>query len=347
MGMPPSSRSPERLTTLRGNVGVARAAGVAGIVASVAMLVALFLPFVRQTCAGCSTLLVAWLPVGRLVASPDAGVLIWIAALVAVTSVGYLLGVGGRWTALTGTGLALAALALAIFEGVAAFPRVLSVATLPLGMTSLPVSYGLEPGYYLFLGGAVLAVMAGTLMLVARPGIASVLSPRLLESPRAAAALGWACVAALAVAFAGLFAPFAQLACDYGCPAGVVHPGSYSGSLIGGPGGWMVLVALAAAALATSRWLASQRTSQAAALGAVILCLVLQVLISFQMANAATLVLGWPFSISTSRGLGFALLQGGSGAAVLFAILMVAATHRLRLRGGETPRVDSAAVRPA
>jgi hypothetical protein len=111
--------------------------------------------------------------VGRLVASPDAGVLIWIAALVAVTSVGYLLGVGGRWTALTGMGLALAALALAVFEGVAAFPRVLSVATLPLGMTSLPVSYGLEPGYCLFLGGAVLAVVAGTLMMVARPGIAS------------------------------------------------------------------------------------------------------------------------------------------------------------------------------
>jgi hypothetical protein len=108
----------------------------------------------------------------------------------------------------------------------------------------------------------------------------------------------------------------------------------------------MVLVALAAAALATSRWLASHRTSQAA-LGAAVLCLVLQVLISFQMANAATLVLGWPFSIPTSRGLGFALLQGGSGAAVLFAILMVAATHQLRLRGGETPRVGSAAVHPA
>ncbi|MGD1052466.1 MAG: hypothetical protein ABR950_01430 [Candidatus Dormibacteria bacterium] len=344
--MPPSSRAPERLIALRGNVWLARGAGVAGVVAAGAMLVALFLPFVRQDCAGCSASYVSWLPVGRLVVSPDAGVLIWIAALVAVTSVGRLLDIGVRWTALAGVCLALAALALAIFEGVAAFPRVLSVATLPLGMTSLPVSYGLESGYYLFLGGAVLAVVAGAMMLVARPGVASVLSPRLLESPRTAVTLGWACVAALAVAFAGLFAPFAQLACYYGCPAGVVHPGSYSGSVIGGPGGWTILAALAAAALATSRWLASHRTSQGSALGALVLGLVLQVLISFQMANAATLVLGWPFSIPTSRGLGSALLLGGSGAAVLLALLMLTCTYRLQAKAGEARARSVATVRP-
>jgi hypothetical protein len=73
---------------------------------------------------------------------------------------------------------------------------------------------------------------------------------------------------------------------------------------------------------------------------------VLQVLISFQMANAATLVLGWPFSIPTSRGLGSALLLGGSGAAVLLALLMLTCTYRLQAKAGEARARSVATVRP-
>jgi hypothetical protein len=346
MSEPTISRKPAPFRAPRGNPWIARGAGLAAILAAAAMLVALFQPFVSQICTGCSATIAAAFPSpsGTLVLSPDAGALIWIAALVAVTAVGYLIGVGGRWTAGINGLLSLAALALAIFEGVEAFPRVLGAEELPLGMTSVSVSHMLDLGYYLFLGGAALAVLAAATMLLVRRGVGLVVSPRALGTARLAAAAGWACLAALAVAFAGVFLPFAQLACGFGCPDGVSKPGSWSAALIGGPGGWAALALLAGATVATALWLVRRTRTSGWPLATLVLSLALLALVNLEVANAGRWVLAWPFSIRTAPVQGFGLLQGGSSAALLLAILMVTCVHRQEAPSARIAAAESVAV---
>jgi hypothetical protein len=328
------------MTRLRANRWLASGAGGASLLAAAMVTAALFLPFVSQGCAGCSAFYGAGLPAAALRVSPDAWAVVWILGILASTAVLFLAGVGVRLMAILSAAASLATLGLAIFEGAVAFPRTLPAAEL---LPGVPVYYVLDSGYYLFLiGGAVAVVAAAAMSLV---GGDERINPRALGHPGAAAAAGWACLVVVAIAFAGAFLPFAALNCGFGCPAFVgPSPGSFSGAIAGSADGLIVLILLGAAALATTVRVAG-RSKALASSSALLLAFAATALVSFDSLNGATRVLGWPFAIPTSPEQGYYLLQIGSALAVVLSFVLVVADrptwglHRgLGLGGREATR---------
>ncbi len=332
------------------NHWVARAAGVASLLAAATVMSALLPPFVSQACPGCSASYAAGLPGTALRASPDAWAVVWMVGILAATAVLFLAGVAARLMAMVSCAASLAALGLSIFEGAVAFPRLLAPAELVPGMPASymlgPSSYVLGPGYYLFLIGAAAAVGAATAMLVVGGDGGGIIEPRALASPRVVAAAGWACLVSLAAGFAGAFLPFA-LSCGgfVRCPAFVgPAPGSYSSAMVASADGRIVLALLVAAALATTARLAG-RWKPLASSAALLLSLAAAVLVSFDSLNGATRVLGWPVALPVSPELGYYLLQVGSVAAVLLALLLVAADRPAKgFRSGVGLRAREAAL---
>jgi hypothetical protein len=298
---------------------------------------ALFLPFVSQGCAGCSAFYGTGLPVAALRVSPDAWAVVWILSILASTAVLFLAGVAVRLTATVNAAASLATLGLAIFEGAVAFPRILPAAELVPGM---PVYYVLDPGYYLFLIGGAVAVGAAAAMWLVGGG--ERVGPTALGRPEAEAAVGWACLVVLAIAFAGAFLPFVALNCGFGCPAFVgPSPGSFSGAIVASADGLLVLILLGAASLATTVRLAG-RSKALASSTALLLAFAATALVSFDSLNGATRVLGWPLAIPAIPEQGYYLLQIGSALAVVLCFVLVVADrptwglHRgLGLRGSE------------
>jgi hypothetical protein len=299
------------------------------------MVGALFPPFVSQGCPGCPAVDAAQVLFTEtaLRESPDAWAVVWMAGILATAAALFLASVAVRLMAMVTCAASLSALGLSIFEGAVAFPRILATAAL---MPGVPVSYVLGPGCYLFRVGAVVAVVAAAAMLVWGGDRGESIRPRALASPRVVVAVGWACLAALAVGAAGAFLPFG-LACGgfVRCPAFVgPAPGLYSGALVASTDGRIVLALLVVAALATAARLAGRLRPQGS-LGALILSLAAAVLVSFDSLNGATRVLGWPIAIPVSPEQGYYLLQVASAAAVVLSFLLVAAdrpTWTLRSR---------------
>ena len=157
-----SSQKPFLANVRAASPSVARGAGFANLVAAVAILVALFPPFVNQHCSVCTAAVAATLPVGALGRGADGWVFIWLGCLVGITAIGFLLGIGSRLAAIVNGVSSLAALALAIFEGASAFPRVVADAQLVRGMGSL--TWTLDSGFYLLLSAALLAVVTTLIM---------------------------------------------------------------------------------------------------------------------------------------------------------------------------------------
>lgn len=316
------------MNRLRARRCLASGAGGASLLAAAMVTAALFLPFVSQGCAGCSAFYGAGLPAAALRVSPDAWAVVWIVGILTSTAVLFLAGVAVRLVAILSAAASLATLGLAIFEGAVAFPRILPAAELVPGVL---VYYVLDPGYYLFLiGGAVAVVAAAAMSLV---GGDKGIVPRALGHP-GAAAVGWACLVVVAIAFAGAFLPFVALDCGFGCPAFVgPSPGSFSGAIAGSGDGLVVLILLGAAALATTVRLTG-RSMALASSTALLLAFAATALVSFDSLNGATRVLGWPFAIPTSPEQGYYFLQIGSALAVVLSFVLVVAdrpTWRLHL----------------
>ena len=120
------------MTELRTNPSVARGAGGVGVLAAALVLAALFPPFVSQGCPGCSAASAAQVLYSEtaLRASPDAWAVVWIVTVLGATAVLFLAGIAPRLMAVVNGAASLAALGLSVFEGVVAFPRVVSTAVL-------------------------------------------------------------------------------------------------------------------------------------------------------------------------------------------------------------------------
>lgn len=234
----------------------------------------------------------------------------------------FLAGVTRRFTATLNALASVAALSLAIFEGVAAFPRVLGAAELVPGV---PVTYILGPGFYLLLIGSILAVGAALAMLVEGGNDDEPNASTVVSRPWVPAFAGWACLAALTFAVSGAFLPYAALNCGFGCPPFAAPlTGSFAGTMVAGADGRIVVALLVAAAIAIAARLAGRRKPLASAI-ALLLSLAATALVSFDSLNAATRVLGWPYAIPTSPELGYYLLQAGSALAVLVSVVLVSA----------------------
>ena len=310
---------------------IAPAAGGASLLAAVMLTAALFLPFVSQACPGCSSIYTGGLPEATLRDSPDAWAVVWIVGILAATAALFLGGVGVRLMAMASAVASLAALGLVAFEGVVAFPRVLGAAELVPGV---PVYYVLGLAYYVFLIGGALALGAAAGMLLVR-GEDGNKVPRALASIGGGGVLGWACLAALGLAFAGGFLPFVGLNCGAGCPPFAPPHSSFQGALMGSPDGWIVLTLLAAVAIVTAMRLAGLRRRLPGGT-IVLLSLAAAALISFDSLHGATRLLGWPFPIPTRPELGYYLLQAGSAMSVVLSLVLVLAD---RPTGGPLRRV--------
>jgi hypothetical protein len=305
------------MAEFRDNRWGGRVLGVGSLVAAGLILAALFPPFATLDCPGCS----ARVPLvsGALRYGADAWAVLWIVGVLAVTATLFLAGMAIRLMAALNAVAALAALGLSIFDGVMAIPRVLNVAASAYGY---PVSGPLDPGYYLFLFGGALAVAAAAAMLLWGGTGGKEVIPRVLRS-RGRPVAGWACLASLAVAIGGAFVPFATAACGP-CHFFLPPAGSFSGTLAGTVDGRVVLGLLVAAGMATAAGLAGRRpplTSTAALL----LALAAAAVVSFDSLNAGSRVLGWPYAIGTLPGQGYYLLQAGSAAAAVLALLRILA----------------------
>jgi hypothetical protein len=245
---------------------------------------------------------------------------VWIVATLFATAALFLAGVATRFTAALNVVAAVAALSLAIFEGVSAFPRILGAAEVVSGV---PVTYVLGPGFYLLIIGSILAVGAALLMLLAGGTEDERNASSAVSRPRAAAFAGWACLAALILAVAGAFLPYATLNCGFGCPP-LAAPltRAFDGAMVAGADGRIVVALLVAAAIAIVARLAGRRKPLATGI-ALLLSLAATALVSFDSLNAATRVLGWPYAIPTSPELGYYLLQAGSALAVVLSVVLV------------------------
>ena len=319
-----SSQKPILANVRAASPSVARGAGFANLVAAVAILVALFPPFVNQHCSVCTAAVAATLPVGALGRGADGWVFIWLGCLVGITAIGFLLGIGSRLAAIANGVSSLAALALAIFEGASAFPRVVADAQLVRGMGSL--TWTLDSGFYLLLSAALLAVVTTLIMNVLPKQEGFELSRRVLARASTAVVAGWACVASLCAVGVGLLLPFAKLSC-FACPS-FTDDGSWSGSLISGSDGWIALVIVGLGVLAIIMGIAG-RAGLAASWSAVLLCLLTLALVSFEIANASTRVLGWPTWIPTVPEQGYAVIVAGAAVASACALVMVTCNRRV------------------
>jgi hypothetical protein len=315
------------VTMLLSGRQVATRAGQASLLAVVMMTAALLPTFVSQGCSGCSAFDASGLPASTLRTSPDAWAVVWIVASLLATAALFLAGIARRFAATLNAVAAVAALALSIFEGVSAFPRILGAAELVPGV---PVTYVLGPGFYLLLIGSILAVGAAPAMLLAgsegEHSVSTVASrPWVAVRPWVPSLAGWACLAALAFAVAGAFLPYATLNCGFGCPPFAAPlTGSFAGTMVRGDDGRIVVALLVVAAIAIAAFLAGRRKPLATGI-ALLLSLAATALVSFDSINAATRVLGWPYAIPTSPELGYYLLQAGSGLAVVLCIVLASA----------------------
>jgi hypothetical protein len=250
---------------------------------------------------------------------PDGWAVAWIAGILAATALLLLLGVSSRLMAMLNGAAALAALGLAFFEGVVAFPRTLGSAELVLGG---PV-HVLGPGYYLVLIGGVMAVGAAAAMLVANETGEREVGPWVLRH-FGVRAVGVANICVLGAACAGVFLPFVTLSCGFGCPPFGPPLALATGRLAGSPDAPIVIALLAGAALATAIRIAGQGKVVASS-AALLLTLIAAVLVSFDSLNGATRVLGWPYSIPTVPDAGYYVMQIGTAVCVVLSVLLVTA----------------------
>ena len=330
------------MTRLRASGWVAPAARAATLVAVLLMAAGLFPAFASQGCPGCSSFVTDGLPSAALRDSSEAWAVVWVIGILAATAILAVTGVASRLAATVNAVAASVGLGLAVYESVA-LPRSLPAELVP----HVPVFYVLDAGYYLFLGGAMVAVGAATVTLLMRADREVELTSRALASQRAATAAGCACLASLAIAGVGAFLPFARLNCGFGCPPFAGPPQAVaSGALVGSADGAIVLALLVAAALAITLRLAGLGKPLTATI-ALVVTLAVTVLISFESLNAATRVLDWNFAIPTAPEQGYYVLQIGAAIATVLALLFVATDPpiwRLRRPNGDTARE---AIRPA
>jgi hypothetical protein len=306
------------------------------------MAAALFPTFASQGCPGCSGFVADGLPSAALRASSEAWAVVWVIGILAATAILFLAGVASRLAAMVNAVAALVGLGLAIYEGAVAFPGSLPAELVP----HVPVFYVLDAGYYLFLGGALVAVGAATLMLLMRSDREGEPTQRALTSQTVASIAGWACLASLAIAGVGAFLPFARLNCGFGCPSFSGPPQALvSGAIVGSADGAIVLALLVAAAFAIALRLAGHGKPMASTI-ALVVTLAVTILVSFESLHAATRVLGWIVAIPTAPEQGYYLLQAGAAIAAVLAVLLVAADRpswRIQRPRADTARV---AIRP-
>jgi hypothetical protein len=302
---------------------VAPLAGGCSLLGAGLLIAALFPTFVSQVCRSSPSNPFGCVGISAsLGESPDGWAVAWIAGILAVTAVLFLARVSGLLVATLNAVASLAALGLAIFEGVVAFPHVLDSAELVPG----GISHALGPGYYLFLAGGALAVGAATAMamVLARGDAASEVASHAMVRRWGVVAIGRASLCVLAAACVGTLLPFVTLHCGFGCPPFGPPFAKYSGSLVAGLDGPIVITLLAAAGLATAIRMAGQGKVVASS-AALVLTLAAAVLVSFDSLNGATRVLGWSYGIPTVPDPGYYVLQIGTASCVILSVLLVTA----------------------
>jgi hypothetical protein len=305
---------------LRSGSWVARVAGGSSLLAAALLIAALSPTFARQVCPlgpfGCSGLSAS------LGDSPDAWGVAWIAGTLAATGVLFLAGVSGRLVTTLNALASLAALGLAIFEGVVAFPHVLSAAELvPGGLV-----VGLGPGYYLFLIGGAVAVGAATAMMLARSDRERATAPSAPVRRWGVVAIGRASLCMLGMALIGTFLPFVTLSCGFGCPPFGPRLALASGGIVAGIDGPVVMTLLAGAGLATAIRI-TNGGKLVASTAALLLTLAATILVSFDSLNGAERVLGWQYGINTVPDVGYYVLQIATAVGVVLSVLLVTADH--------------------
>jgi hypothetical protein len=287
------------------------------LVAAAVLIAALFPTFVSQVCpGGCSGISAS------LGESPDAWAVAWIAGILAATALLFLARTRVRLIAMLNAFASLGALGLAVIEGVMAFPRVLGSAELVPG----GVVHALGAGYYLFLIGAVVAVGAAGAMLLAHGDGGREFGLNGMVRRLGAAVICRASLCVIALACVGAFLPFATVSCGFGCPPDTPAFALYSGGLVAGFDGPILIALLAFAALATLVRMTGQGTVRASAI-ALLTTLAATVLVSFDSLNGATSVLGWPYAIPTVPAPGYYVLQTGTALCVVLSALLVTADH--------------------
>jgi len=155
--------SPGRLWPLPQPIRVWAEAGT--LVAFGLMVVALFLPFAGPDCpGGCTSPALA--PVSLVGGADDLWLILSVVLAFGTGSLVQILAIRRHWVATVNLALSLTAVALAIFEGVEAGTRVMHVELINLFNPT-----ALWAGYFVFLGGAVLAAgCTGVLFLLPRGG---------------------------------------------------------------------------------------------------------------------------------------------------------------------------------
>ena len=292
-------------------------AGACSLLGAALLIAALFPTFVSQVCPGGCVGISA-----SLGESPDAWAVAWIAAILAATAVFFLAGIPARQIAMLNALAAVAALGLAVFEGAMAFPRVLDAAEdVPGG-----VVYALGPGYYLVLIGAVLAAGSGAAMLLTHRESDRGIDLGAVARRWGGRAICQASLCLLALACVGTFLPFVTVSCGFGCPPLAPPWVAYSGSLIGGVDGPIVIALLAFAALATAVRISGQGKMLASS-ATLFLSLAAAVLVSVASLNGATRVLGWPYAIPTVPDAGYYVVQITTALSVVLSALLVTADH--------------------
>jgi hypothetical protein len=161
-----SSRSKERHTLdmhTRRSSGIL--AGAVSLLGVVVMLWAVFLPFLATPCLGClqaggqPSVYNTW----SLAQGSDARLVALTTLVLGVLVVGHLLGIRRPVTAAASLGVALAAVGLVLFEGVDARNRMFPAGG-PSNVHGLSPALTLDAGFYVFLLGAVVAVVGGISM---------------------------------------------------------------------------------------------------------------------------------------------------------------------------------------
>ena len=330
------------MTRLRASWWLAPAGVAASLMAAVLMTAALFPTFAGQGCPGCSAFVTGGLPSATLRASSDAWAVVWVIGVLAATAILVLGGVASRLAAVVNAFAAFGGLGLAVYEGAVAFPGSLPAELVP----HVPVFYVLDAGYYLFLGGGLVAVGAAGVMLLVRGDRERELAAGPLTGPRVTTIASWGCLAALGVAGVGAFLPFAGLNCGFGCPPFGGPFVLVSGALVGGADGAVILALLIAAACAIAVRMTGHGNPLASTI-ALVLTLAVTALVSVESLNAATRVLRWPYGIPTAPEQGYYVLQAGAAIAAVLAVLLVSAdrpTWRLQRPSADTSRE---AIRPA
>jgi hypothetical protein len=294
---------------------LAPVAGGSSLVAAGLVVASLFPAFVSQVCpGGCEGISAS------LGQSPDAWAIAWIAGVLAATAALVLAGVAARAVTALNAAAALAALGLAIFEGVMAFPRVLGSAELVPG----GIVHDLGPGYFLMLAGGVAGVCASAAMLLATRYGGIEIRPVALAGRPGVVAIGRASLVLLIVAFAGMFLPFVTVSCGFGCPPFAPSFVVYSGNFVTSFDGPIVIALLAGGALATVIRMTGQG-KVVAPVAAAILTLAAAILVSFDSLNGATRVLAWPYPIPTVPDPGYYVVQIATALCVLLSVLLVTA----------------------